>query len=57
MKVFDSPWQAGFEGADHVNRQGFGLAMNQLTGHLSRAPHDYAALKALQITTVRESVG
>lgn len=57
MKVFDSPWQAGFEGADHVNRQGLGLAMNQLTGHLSHAPHDYAALKALQITTVRESVG
>ncbi|BAE74757.1 hypothetical protein SGGMMB4_03340 [Sodalis glossinidius str. 'morsitans'] len=57
MKVFDSPWQAGFEGADHVNRQGLKLSMNQLTGHSSRAPQDYAELKALQITIVRESVG
>ncbi|CAJ0999626.1 hypothetical protein SODG_002046 [Sodalis praecaptivus] len=42
MQVFDSPWQAGFEGADHINRQGFALTLNQQTGHLTRAFGDYA---------------
>ena len=52
---YASFWQAGFEGADHVNGSGTALCMNGLSGHLPRAGEDYARLRALGITTVRES--
>lgn len=57
MTLFASLWQAGYEGADHINRHGDRLSMNLATDHLRRAQDDYAALAALGIRTVRESAG
>ncbi|MDU4941576.1 MAG: glycosyltransferase [Mixta calida] len=57
MTPFSSFWQAGYEGADHINQHGIRLSMNETNGHLLRIKEDYAALKAFGITTVRESVG
>ncbi|WP_413730889.1 NAD(P)-binding protein [Sodalis sp. RH22] len=57
MTIFSSFWQAGFEAADHRNRLGEILALNEATGHIERVLQDYNALKAFNITTVRESVG
>ncbi|HEV7815959.1 MAG TPA: glycosyltransferase [Janthinobacterium sp.] len=54
---FLSWWQAGYEGADHVNHIGQGLSMNQATGHLQRVREDYALLRQFNIRTVRESIG
>ena len=54
---FHSFWQAGYEGADHITTQGVALAMNEATGHLTRAAEDYAVLAAYAMKTVRESVG
>lgn len=54
---FRSYWQAGFEGADHINAQGVALSMNDATGHLARAAEDYAALSPWAMATVRESAG
>jgi UDP-galactopyranose mutase len=50
-------WQAGYEGADHVNHAGRALDMNRVTGHLERARADYALLQQFGIRTVRESIG
>ncbi|QHM70062.1 NAD(P)-binding protein [Mixta intestinalis] len=57
MTTFASFWQAGYEGADHINPHGEPLAMNETNDHLRRAGEDYAALKAFNISTVRESIG
>jgi protoporphyrinogen oxidase/glycosyltransferase involved in cell wall biosynthesis len=54
---FDTFWQAGYEGADHVNHAGRALDMNLATGHLERARDDYALLEQFGIRTVRESIG
>lgn len=57
MPIFRSFWQAGYEGADFVTRQGNALSMNKLTGHDERHFADYRALAAFNIATVRESIG
>jgi len=54
---FATFWQAGYEGADHVNRAGQPQDMNLVTGHLHRARADYALLAQFGIRTVRESIG
>lgn len=54
---FATFWQAGYEGADHINHAGRALDMNQATAHLERAHADYAMLAPFGIRTVRESVG
>lgn len=54
---FSTFWQAGYEGADHINHAGRALDMNLATGHLERARADYAALGQFGIRTVRESIG
>ncbi|MTV36877.1 glycosyltransferase family protein, partial [Duganella radicis] len=61
MSSISSPfagfWQAGYEGADHINHHGRRLDMNLETGHLERARADYALLSEFGIRTVRESAG
>jgi len=57
MPIFRSFWQAGYEGADFVTRQGNALSMNNLTGHDERHSEDYRALADFNISTVRESTG
>lgn len=57
MSPFFSFWQAGFEGADHINPAGIALAMNALTDHDAQCDADYAALRAQGLLTVRESIG
>ncbi|HEX5342258.1 MAG TPA: NAD(P)-binding protein [Duganella sp.] len=54
---FTSFWQAGYEGADHINHLGVAQDMNHVTGHLQRAREDYLMLRQFGITTVRESAG
>ncbi|MGK5026446.1 FAD-dependent oxidoreductase [Janthinobacterium sp. RB2R34] len=54
---FNSFWQGGYEGADHVNHDGRALDLNHLTGHLQRAGEDYALLGQFGIRTVRETIG
>jgi protoporphyrinogen oxidase/glycosyltransferase involved in cell wall biosynthesis len=54
---FASFWQAGYEGADHVNHAGQPQDMNLVTGHLHRARADYELLAQFGIRTVRESIG
>jgi protoporphyrinogen oxidase/glycosyltransferase involved in cell wall biosynthesis len=54
---FASYWQAGYEGADHVNHAGVAQDMNRITGHQRRARADYALLRRFGIRTVRESAG
>ena len=54
---FASFWQAGYEGADHVNHSGQELDMNAVTGHIERARSDYEQAMQLGFRTVRESVG
>ena len=54
---FASFWQAGYEGADHVNHGGRALDMNLVNGHQDRARADYALLSQFGVRTVRESIG
>jgi protoporphyrinogen oxidase/glycosyltransferase involved in cell wall biosynthesis len=54
---FASFWQAGYEGADHINHAGQAQDMNAVTGHLGRAREDYERLARFGIRTVRESIG
>ncbi|TFW25982.1 glycosyltransferase, partial [Duganella callida] len=54
---FATFWQAGYEGADHVNHAGRALDMNAVTGHLTRSRADYQLLREFGIRTVRESAG
>lgn len=57
MPIFRSFWQAGFEGADFVTRQGHALSMDNVTAHDIRHDEDFRALKPFHIATVRESIG
>lgn len=50
-------WMAGFEGADHVNAHGLATDMVAISGHADAIDEDFARLKALGLTTVRESIG
>ncbi|HLM52952.1 MAG TPA: beta-glucosidase [Pseudoxanthomonas sp.] len=50
-------WQAGFDGADHVNGSAIPLSGNTLTAHVRNAAEDYRRLSELGIRTVRESAG
>jgi UDP-galactopyranose mutase len=54
---FRSFWSAGYEGADHINKYGQPVAMNEATQHMDRVAEDYAQLREFGIRTVRESVG
>ncbi len=54
---FKSFWQAGYEGADHLNSSGLPLSMNEITQHDMQAADDYLGLAEFGIRTVRESVG
>ncbi len=56
-EIFSSYWQAGYEGADHVNGTGLPLSMNDITRHATVAYEDYLLLNDFEIRTVRESVG
>ncbi|HTJ55844.1 MAG TPA: NAD(P)-binding protein [Nitrosospira sp.] len=56
-EIFLSYWQAGYEGADHINCAGQPLSMNHATRHDARAYDDYLLLQDFGIKTVRESVG
>ena len=53
--MFSSFWGAGFESACHINRAGFRLDMVAATEHDHRVDEDYARLRSMGITTVRES--
>lgn len=55
--LFNSFWMGGFEGADHRNGHGQPLDPNHCNGHRARLDEDYAALAALGIHVVRESIG
>ena len=57
MLPFASFWQAGYEGADHINTAGQPLVMDALTDHQRQFSSDYLALQQFGIRTVRESVG
>ena len=50
-------WIGGFEGADHVNGHGRALAMARDSGHLGRLGRDYARLRRLGFSAVRETLG
>ena len=54
---FQTFWQAGYEGSDHVNRAQKPLSMNESTGHFAQAKEDYVLLNEFGIKTVRESIG
>ncbi|WP_370461881.1 NAD(P)-binding protein [Pantoea sp. Nvir] len=54
---FSSFWQAGYEGADHINTEGRPLVMDILNDHQTQFYNDYVALKHFNIITVRESIG
>jgi glycosyltransferase involved in cell wall biosynthesis len=56
-QIFLSYWQAGYEGADHINSVGHHLSMNDLTQHRQHACEDYALLQEFGIRTIRESIG
>ncbi|SEO83327.1 Protoporphyrinogen oxidase [Nitrosovibrio sp. Nv6] len=56
-KIFRSYWQAGYEGADHINISGVPISMNNATKHTDLAYDDYLLLKDFEIGTIRESVG
>jgi protoporphyrinogen oxidase/glycosyltransferase involved in cell wall biosynthesis len=55
--LFSSYWQAGYEGADHVNHAGVAQDMNAVTGHAQRYREDYQLLAPFGIRTARESSG
>ncbi|MXP56776.1 glycosyltransferase [Pantoea sp. Mhis] len=57
MFPFSSFWQAGYEGADHINTQGKKLSMNMLNKHNKQFDEDYALLLPFGIYTIRESIG
>jgi beta-glucosidase/6-phospho-beta-glucosidase/beta-galactosidase len=53
---FSSFIMGGFECADHINRSGIRIDLLGDTHHNTRVTEDYAALKAIGITTVREGI-
>ncbi len=56
-RFFASFWQAGYEGADHINGHGQPLALSESSGHDRHVETDYAGLGEFGIRTIRESVG
>ena len=54
--VFDSFWMGGFETATHVNEAGRRLDIMSATEHDVQVDHDYALLRSVGITTVRDGV-
>ncbi len=56
-RIFQSYWQAGYEGADHVNSGGMSLSMNNSTQNADFAYDGYLLLGDFEIGTVCESVG
>ena len=54
--IFSSFWMAGFESACHVNRYGQRLDMLAATQHDRFAEADYARLRQVGITSVRDTV-
>lgn len=55
-RIFQSYWQAGYEGADHINGTGLPLSINNSTQHPKLAYDDYLLLGDFEIGIVRESV-
>lgn len=53
---FQSFWWGGFECADHLNAFGNRINMYGLTAHIEKIEEDYANLKTLGISTVREGM-
>lgn len=53
---FHSFWWGGFECADHLNAFGNRINMYNLTAHIEKIEEDYANLKALGISTIREGM-
>ncbi len=47
-EIFLSYWQAGYEGADHINCVGQPLSMNHATRHDARAYDDYRPVTGLR---------
>ncbi len=54
---FGSFWMGGFEGADHLNRQGVPLDMASACGHVRHLDGDYSRAVAHGVRVVRESIG
>ena len=55
-RIFQSYWQASYEGADHVNGTGLPLSMNNSRQHANLAYDEHLLLADFEIGTVRESV-
>jgi len=53
--IFDSFWIGGFEAATHINGAGRRLDMLAATQHDRQVEHDYALLRSVGITTVRDA--
>jgi beta-glucosidase/6-phospho-beta-glucosidase/beta-galactosidase len=53
--VFDSFWMGGFEAACHVTDKGRRLDIIEATQHDVQVEHDYALLRSVGITTVRDA--
>jgi UDP-galactopyranose mutase len=54
--LFDSFWQAGFESACHINRNGQRLDMAAMTQHDQNLQADYFRLLPFGIRTIREGI-
>jgi hypothetical protein len=54
--LFDSFWQAGFESACHINRNGQRLDMAAMTQHDQNLQEDYSRLNPFGIRTIREGI-
>jgi beta-glucosidase/6-phospho-beta-glucosidase/beta-galactosidase len=54
--LFSSFWMAGFESACHINRRGTRLDMIAATQHDGFAEEDYARLRQVGISAVRDTV-
>jgi hypothetical protein len=54
--LFQSFWIGGFEAACHVNEAGTRLDMIAATQHDRQVDHDYALLKTVGISTVRDAL-
>ncbi len=53
---FSSFWMGGFECTDQLNHYGNRVDLLTLTGHLEHTASDYALLKTVGISTVREGI-
>ena len=53
---FSSFWMGGFECTDQLNHYGNRVDLLALTGHLQHTERDYALLKTVRISTVREGI-